>query len=228
MRKVAMLIGVLVWFVCASPSYADSSHNPIAPVPGGTVNTSPPGIQTGADQATMTDILDIKANKAIGFDYTIIYIFLGVVAAIILLGLIFLLIDRYLKRRKSPAIRIEPPVPADVSALKGLDELERGGFYDARIFYFTLTAIVKTYLDGRFNIDAPEMTTEELLPKINDLSIEKSLAMDVKELLKRSDPVKFAGMTEKQEQMARDISFVKSFVTRTTPVELPTEPSGNP
>lgn len=226
MKRIIAFIGLLVCVVNITSLHADTSPAPVTP--NSTIVSPSPGIPATEKQEAMADILDIKANEAIGFDYRIVYIILGVIAALIVLGLLFFFVDRYLKRRKKQEVRTEPVIPPDVSALRELDALERGGFSDPRIFYFTLTAIVKAYFEGRFGIDAPEMTTEELLPKINDLSVDRQLATEVKDLLRRSDPVKFAGMAESKDRMVQDIAFVKSFVTRTTPVELPLEPSGKP
>lgn len=221
------LILLYLMFFCAAWAslYADTPPAPQS-LPGMTGANLSPGAQADADQDVMTDIIDIKANEAIGFDDRIVYIVLAVIGALVLIALIIYLIDRYIKKRRKPHGEVEITVPAEARALQDLESLESNGFDDARTFYFTLTAIVKTYMDGRFGLGAPEMTTEELIPKINELSLDKTLASDVKELLKRSDPVKFAGTGEKRDQMVQDVTFVKIFVTKTTPDEQENDPSG--
>lgn len=223
--KLAVFI-LPVIFTSAGLISADTPA-PLPANPGVTETVPGAGNQTGADLEAMTDIIDIKANEAIGFDYRMVYIILAVIGSLALVALIIYLIDRFIKKRRKKDLPDHIPVPAWDRARQDLEDLEKTGCDDARIFYFTLTAIVKAYLEGRFGIGAPEMTTEELLPEINHIPIDKSQANDVKELLRRSDPVKFAGLDERKEQMVHDIDFVKAFVTRTTPDEQDLVPSGN-
>jgi hypothetical protein len=137
---------------------------------------------------------------------------LGILLAV---GLVLYLIDRFLKRRKKGKTEPGIFIPADVRAVQMLDALEKDGTIDEREYYFRLTAIVRGYLDGRFGIDAMEMTTEELLPRINNLPLEKTLNTQLKELLKTTDPVKFAGVTSGPAKMESDLVFARSFVEKT-------------
>ncbi|MBU1172907.1 MAG: hypothetical protein KKD44_25385 [Proteobacteria bacterium] len=177
----------------------------------------PSTVQPDKALERMTDILDVKAPESIGFDHRIIYGILAVIGIILLIVLIFFLVDLFLKKRKKGTDPQEHPRPPDLDAYQCLEQLEKDGISDSREFYFRLTAILKTYIGGRFGIDAPEMTTEELFPRINDISMEKKLAADLKDLLKRSDPVKFAGVPEERERMLGDFRFAHSFVKQTSP-----------
>lgn len=218
------LLGLIIFngFVFADTT----AQPPVTPGnTGGAMTAAPSGSQV---PDAMTDILDIKPPEAIGFDHRIMYWILGVIGVLLLIVLIFFLVDHFLKKRKKKEQQKEAPLPPDVLALRDLEQLEKDGFSDARDFYFRLTAILKMYLDGRFSINAPEMTTEELLPRINDIPVEKKLAGELKELLKRSDPVKFAGMSQEKDKLMVDFSFAHSFIKQTPPVDpqgdLPEKP----
>jgi len=173
---------------------------------------------------TMKDIYDIKPIEVFGYDKRILWVALIALAILIVTGLVFFLIDYFLKKRKNESAPVVPKLPPDQEAYDLLDALENDQSVDVREFYFRLTSIVKGYIGRRFEIDAPEMTIEELLPKINELDLERTLKQELKSLLTASEPVKFAGSIVVKEQMASDLVFVKSFI-RQTPVEMQ-EPEG--
>ena len=77
--------------------------------------------------------------------------------------------------------------------------------------------ILREYIRNRFGMDAPEMTTEELLFKMAEIKLERDLDQGVREFVYASDPVKFAGQTAEKESMQLHFEFVKDFVGKTTP-----------
>ncbi len=173
----------------------------------------------GGQADAMKDIYDIKSIEEFGYDKRIIWAIIGVLGLIIITGLIFYLVDSYLKKRNKVNTSAITDIPADIEALDLLDVLEKEHSIDVREFYFRLTSIVKSYTGRRFEIDAPEMTTEELLPQINDLKIDRALKQDLKGLFTASEPVKFAGSIVIKEQMETDLLFARNFVKK-TPVEI--------
>ncbi|GAB6094406.1 hypothetical protein JCM14469_06580 [Desulfatiferula olefinivorans] len=192
------------------------------PAPAATASPSPGVSASGPDAPgpeAMTDILDIKPPEDLGFNRMPLVIALGIVGLFLILALLFWLIDRYLKNRRKKEAAGEAPAPPDVLALSLLDALEKDGLDDARECYFRLTAIVKTYLDGRFGIDAPEMTSEELLPQLGLLPVDRELSTGLRELIRRSEPVKFAGLVEGTEALQADVSLVRRFVQQTPPTD---------
>ena len=172
----------------------------------------------------MKDIYDIKPIEVFGYDKRILWVALIALAILILIVLVFFLIDYLLKKRKNESEPAVPELPPDLEAYDLLDALENDQSVDVREFYFRLTSIVKGYTGRRFEIDAPEMTIEELLPKINELDLERTLKQDLKNMLTASEPVKFAGSVVVKEQMASDLVFVNNFI-RQTSVEVQ-EPEG--
>ncbi len=183
---------------------------PVPPVPSG---------QSIGDEAdAMTDIYDIKSLEKIGYDKRIIKYGIILLIVILLIGLLFYLIDYFIRRRKKEKIEEIVIIPADIEAYDLLEELKKNNVLEAREYYFRLTSILRGYMGRRFEIDAPEMTTEELLPQINDLDFEKILKFNLKSLLTSTDPVKFAGVGALKEKMDDDYKTVKDFIKQ-TPLE---------
>lgn len=205
-------------------SAMDSLAPPVPPAPSGPTAV-PPADPSGVE--AMTDIIDIRPLEDIGFDTRLIRYALYAVCIILIIVLAFYLMDRLLRKRKQKTGVREMVIPPDQLALQRLAELESQDETGEKEFYFRLTAIVREYIKGRFSLDAPEMTTEELLPVISSLHVDRTLASGLKELLRSTDPVKFAGFSVSCEKMAGDMTFARHFVeaTRNVP-ENPEDISG--
>lgn len=164
----------------------------------------------------MTDIHDIKALADVGRDlpWVAILISLGILA--VLLALFF-----YFRRlRKSIETRhaiVE--LPAEINAHRALDRIADVQQMDGKAFYFALSAILRQYLYERFKINAPEMTTEELLPQLESLDLAEDLYEGVTRLCRGSDPIKYANERPDERRMAGDLAFAREFVDGTTPKE---------
>ena len=169
------------------------------------------------DQAPMTDIHGLKPALPMGMDtHLLIWIALAVVAAAVIIALVWWL---WRRRKKSLAPPSAPPLPApEVEAYAALDTLAAENHADLKLFYFRLSAIVRRYVERRYDIPAAEMTTEELLPFMNRLDLEAELVRQFKDFCLRSDPIKFAGAMPDRSRLAHELAFGRDFVRRTTQV----------
>jgi hypothetical protein len=168
----------------------------------------------------MTDIHDIKPALSMGPDLQWLF---WVLALLVLLGLV-LLLWRLWHHRKAPR-PVEPaplPIPPDTEAYEALDTLAAQGDISAKQFYFRLSAIIRRYIERRYDFPAAEMTTEELLPRINRLQLNKDLADTLKIFCRSADPIKFAGEHCDGNQMRDDLAFARSFVQQTSIIEKAT------
>jgi len=118
------------------------------------------------------------------------------------------------KRRKSLLEEIEAILSPEDAALSQLEALSPDTA-DGKHFYFRLSAILRRYLEGRFGIDGLEMTTEELLPHVEAIALDRDLKQNMKRFLVSSDPVKFAGAPTHQNLMEKDLGFVREVVEKT-------------
>lgn len=215
MGRIAAIVAILstVILYCSTfPVVADTSAGKVPDTPATEDSVSPDSFSE-----TMSDIIDIKAPEAIGFDKRMIYYGLAALLALLVIGLIIVLLDYYFRRRKQKTIEDTIVISPEDEASKKLEELRLSDLNNPREFYFILTAILRHYMGRRYDIDAPEMTTEELIPVIGGLSVETKLKSELRDFLKSTEPVKFAAMGAESEQMDSDFRFVEEFVKVTTP-----------
>ncbi|GBC60095.1 hypothetical protein DENIS_1039 [Desulfonema ishimotonii] len=162
----------------------------------------------------MADIHDIRPPEPAGFDPAILWYLAGAVAALAFLAGLFY---GWKRRKRSPRMTVTPALPPETEAINGLNALSDVQAIDGKDFYFRLSAILRRYIAGRYGINAPEMTTEELLPKLDKAGPERSLLQSLKSLFHTADPVKFAGQYAVTGQMESDLVFARKFVEQTTP-----------
>ncbi len=145
-----------------------------------------------------------------------------VFGAIALAALAIGLLTRALARRHRPrAAPAPPPEPPYVLARRALARLrERGWMEQGEVdaFYVELSSIVRRYLEGRFDIRAPEQTTEEF---IRDVASSRRLSAEhqtrVTAFLEQSDLVKFARHRPGLEDMQNALRAAEQLVDETAP-----------
>lgn len=89
---------------------------------------------------------------------------------------------------------------------------------DAEIedYFVAISKIVRTYLEDRFDLRAPDLTTEEFLDlagSANDLS--RSHQHLLRDFLKQADLVKFAGVRASQDEIKRAAELASQFLEET-------------
>jgi hypothetical protein len=169
----------------------------------------------------MTDIHDIKPLEILVADWSWLFYILG---AVLLLAIIGAAIYYWKKYRNRKQVSAEAPVLPHEAALSSLDALGDVENMDGKAFYFSLSNILRTYIQARYSINAMEMTTEELLPKTDLLGLNREIHQELKELIRSTDPVKFAGVPATVNKMREHLCFVRNFVTQTSSPEIPLSP----
>ncbi len=149
-------------------------------------------------------------------------LFILIVAAILLT--LFILFYLILHRvRRQAAANQPPPPPAHIVALQSLEALLQKGLIEAhRVeeYYVELSLIVRTYLENRFHLRAPEQTTEEFIHDAVHSRILSDTQQDVlRAFLEQSDMVKFARAAPDENDMRNAYLAAKSFVEETKPVD---------
>ena len=91
-----------------------------------------------------------------------------------------------------------------------------------------MSDILRTYLAGRFEVGAMEMTTDEIADALREVDIEHKSKMDLLSVLHDADLVKFAKATPEasENELAYDKAFY--FVENTKPVEVVEEEEDEP
>lgn len=122
------------------------------------------------------------------------FISLGIIAFLLMLYFLF----RNKKEEKKASKIIIPPYVTARQELKDLESKELWQNNKIKEYYSQLTDIVRKYLGGELNIQAIELTTEELMfllqaeNKTQALGLDKDLFLRLKKLLSQADFVKFA------------------------------------
>lgn len=160
------------------------------------------------------DVRDVKGPVAVPRDYRPLWWALVGCALLAGLGVAFY---RVLNRaRPQPAA---PPRPADEVAQEALARLRSArlletGAYEA--YYVRLSGIVRTYLESRFHLRAPEMTTEEFLQAAQHapqlVPAHRSL---LSQFLTEADLVKFARYQPALEDAERAYTAAWEFIEST-------------
>ncbi|MBF0573001.1 MAG: hypothetical protein HQK69_04495 [Desulfamplus sp.] len=190
----------------------------------------------------MQDIHDIKPPVKVGIDPLILNIIIALIAVLLCLIAGYFLF-RYIKKRlsqkrKDTVMLLPPPLPADQAALRELELIADLMMTEPRLYYFRLTALVKIFIGKVFNINAPEMTTQEIIAALNNLAVEKvikdndfqnvtaknstdntlkfgierTMIAPAREFFLSSSMVKYAGVIPKIEQIKSDENFVRAFI----------------
>ncbi len=204
---IAGIFFVLFTLLQAAQVMGEETAAPAVPLPA--TESPPPDIA-----ASMTDIHDIQPPVSVGIDaFWLVPVLLGLAAVTILAaGWWF-----WKKHKKARAIETSvPEPPPEMKAMQALGEIADVRRLDGKTFYFRLSAILRQYVSGRFAVGAPEMTTEEFIPCIDRLNMDKGLAQRLKGLCRAMDPVKFGSQTAVEMQMETDLLFAREFVQKTT------------
>ena len=119
------------------------------------------------------------------------------------------------RARRRDAVPLVPPHEVAFAALSAL----RGTDFDdpdaVRLFYFQISEVVRAYVEGRFGMNATDLTTEEIVGSLENLD---QLAADLHEALRRflldTDQVKVAhrepGRSDIEAAYEQALSFVES------------------
>ncbi len=165
----------------------------------------------------MTDIHGIKPPEPAGFDPTPLY-YAAAGAVILTAAILSFLIWKH--RRRRLRVSTTPRFSPEETALAALDELANVEGMDPKLFYFRLSAVLRRYMEARYRIHAPEMTTEELLPEIKQLGMDPALRLGLRSLLETADPIKYAGLPASVRAMEDHLAFARRFVRETTPMPV--------
>ena len=178
---------------------------------------------------TTFEVHDIKGQIKYPVTFSEVLPYLLVVLAIVLLAFLIRALIIARKRRVSP--EAAPDEPAYLVALRKLEKF-RGDKYWAKdkqkMFYSGITDTLREYIDARYGIDAPEMTTAEIFDNLGHTDVPADLFVQTKELFETADMVKFAKAFATDEENAAAVPLAVRFVTSTYQVSPVPEPVEGP
>lgn len=176
------------------------------------------------------DIRDIKPPMTPARPWgRIIAAIAGAVALLALAGLGYWY---WRRRRLGQSIiptREKPPRPPHETALEALAALNDSDLLASghiKAFYTHLSEILRQYVEGRYFIDAMEMTTRQLTDRMASERIDQDHIQHLQGLLDVSDLVKFAKFTPPETLQQRAVADAIAFVDKTKLVLAePAEPA---
>ncbi len=142
------------------------------------------------------------------------WFFAGLAAGALVIAV---LLWRYLRRSRE--ITAAPPEAPHVVAFRALDLLRETDFADVvavRRFYFAISETLRTYVEGRFGLNATDLTTEEILaqlPVLSDLGETERDAL--RRFLAHTDQVKFAEHQPSEAEIEQTYEAALDFVETT-------------
>jgi hypothetical protein len=116
-------------------------------------------------------------------------------AYILILLVIWLILRRKYGLKPGEIEEVQKYLPPHVRAIMDLDKLKADKPWitgQNKEYYTRLTDILRTYIEQRFQINAMEMTTAEILPLFKKDRNTQSVYQNLRQILQLSDLVKFA------------------------------------
>lgn len=171
----------------------------------------------GASIDTTATYRDIKApiKQNITFEESIPYVG-GCIILAGLIALILFLVKRFKKREDSNNEEdSKPKVPAIITAREKMTLLKEANLWQSgklKEFYTDLTDIVREYLEGQFNIEAIEMTSDEILTEVKKIELDNSTFSKLQDTLLTADLVKFAKANTSPSQNDEAFSNINIFI----------------
>ncbi|HMQ60539.1 MAG TPA: VWA domain-containing protein [Flavilitoribacter sp.] len=186
-------------------------------------------VRTIPVESDTTGVMPIKPilTEPVKFRDFLPYLIIGIAG--LLIGLTVFLIIYNSRRQK---MKLPPPLPPPHEiALGKLHNLEKAQLWqkgELKNYYSQLTYIIREYVEGRFKVPAPELTTEETLAQLQKQALSNDRMDAVSRLLQSADLVKFAkaepGVSLHTEFLKDAVDFVQA--TKEEAVPMPEQPAG--
>lgn len=170
---------------------------------------------TKPDVDTTQAIKDIKGpiSEPITIKELLPWFIGGVGLVAIIIAAIYII--RRLKKSKPVLMKPKPKIPPHITALEELERLKHKKLWQSSLekqYHSELTEIVRTYIEGRFGINAMEMTSDEILEAMQRTMVAYESKHKLHQMLTLADLVKFAKAhplpTEHDMSMKNALDFV--------------------
>jgi hypothetical protein len=147
-----------------------------------------------------------------------IWVSIGCWSVVIAMGILMVYLK---KKRMTEIVRLFKPaheIAYDrLRRLVAEDLIESG---QLKAFYERISTILRHYIEDRFQLRAPERTTEEFLQELkHSPDLPETDKQDLAKFLNHCDLVKFAKHQPTQEQIQTTFDLVKGFIEKTKSME---------
>lgn len=170
---------------------------------------------------TTAAIRDIKgiARVPLTFKEILPYLLIGLAAAAVLALVIWFILKHERKAKpQKKVVKAKPKIKPHITALKELEKLKMKKLWQngqIKQYYSELTDIIRTYIDGRYDINAMEMISADILKELEGKEIPQPLLKELEQTLSIADLVKFAKMEPLPDDHDRCFKQAENFVRET-------------
>lgn len=197
------------------------------------LNCDQPFEEVPADVQAMQGIKDIKDPPFVLWDYLRWVVF--VLAILLIIAAVVSLVLYLLKRGYKKTAAVEAPVerrPAHVIAMDALLDLEQKHLWEKgcfKEFHTELTDILRRYLERRYQVQALESTSDEIMSELVELQIhQKSSYNNLRDILVMADLAKFAKYEPSADENRMSYCNARLFVEQTKEVIVEKQPGEAP
>ena len=149
-------------------------------------------------------------------DYTI-YGAIGLIIFALFVWFVVWCVNRNMENRVQ-VVKPKPVIPPHIVAIKALEELghrklwQNGKF---KLYYSSLTSILKVYIVGRWGVGALEMTTDEIIVALQSIEMPNESRSNLIQIMRTADMVKFAKAQPEAEENEANFTRAYYFVENT-------------
>lgn len=166
-----------------------------------------------------TKVKDIKApfNEPFDWKWYLPMVYWGG-AAILLVALIVFIILKLTKKKPETVVERKPDVPPHVLALSQLEKVKEEAIWKdgkTKEYYSAISDSVRLYIEGRFGIQALELTTDEIVRAFKSQVVDSLSKEKLQQMLVLADFVKFAKQIPIEQEHAMALQNAFDFVNGT-------------
>lgn len=182
-------------------------------------------VHTVPTDTTVANIKDIKPPFDEPFDWRwylpYAYWGVGILAAILVA---ILIIRRYYRNKPQPApVSDEPAIAPHIPALQALEKIKAESVWkEGKIkeYYSDIADTVRLYIEGRFKVNALELTSDEILQVFRSQVVDSDSKDKLRQLLTLSDLAKFAKQVPIEAEHVLTLNNAFDFVNGTKREEI--------
>ena len=176
-------------------------------------------VNTIATDTALVKIKDIKPIYDEPFDWKWYLPYFYILLAILLAIITGIILFKKLRKKKEQEVVVElPKVPSHILALESLEKIKNEAIWkDNKIkeYYTSITDTIRLYIEGRFNINALELTSDEIMTIFKSQVVDAESKSKLNQILTLSDFVKFAKQIPIEAEHTLTLSNAFDFVKGT-------------
>lgn len=163
------------------------------------------GVDNDKTQALLKDE-GIFTQKNLPFKFAEVrdYAIYGVIGLVVIALVVWLAYMSGLKSHSSIVVaKPQPKLPPHIVAIKALEELKHRKLWQNnkhKLYYSTITSILKVYIEDRWQVSVLDKTSNEVVAELRDVEMPRDCRSDLIAILQTADFVKFAKVIPEAEE----------------------------